>query len=286
MRSHFCATGTRRLFLTVIGAVGGLAVFSAAASAQQAFCVRFGSQDNGAPPAETAPTDLFVAVDRGSIQARMVVRSQYQAKLILTNQSAVPQLIQIPDVLGARPILAQQNSFFGPQSGSGQSIGSSAANAPQSVGGAPQGSSSRGTTFGSSIFSGSGMNNIFNIAPEQVRTVEIKCLCLEHGKPNPRSAVQYELVPLAEINDDPKLAEVLKSYGRGDADRDVAQAAAWHLSNEMTWDDLAALSQKIALNASRPWFSTHQLRSAKELVDTAKPVPAVSANKAFKLPKL
>lgn len=220
----------------------------------------------------------------------MIVRSQYQAKLILTNATAEPQTIQIPDVLGARPILAQQNSFFGPQTGSGNSnIGSTGAIAPQSVGGSPQGMGSRRTNSNSgfpSIFNGGNMNNVFNIAPEQVRTVEIKCLCLEHGKPNPRSTVQYELVRLAEVNDDPKLAEVLKSYGRGEADRDTAQAAAWHLANEMGWDQLASLSQKIALNASRPWFSTGQLRAAKQLVDQAQPTTVSATKQVVKVPKL
>jgi hypothetical protein len=289
MFSHFCATGTRRCLLPAIIAVFAIGIAATPASSQQPFCVRFGPNDNGLPPANVVPTDLFLAMEQGSIQARMIVRSQYQAKLILTNASPDPQTIQIPNVLAARPILAQQqNSFFGPQSGNSGN-GSAAANAPQSVGGSPQGSSNRSSSHNGfpSIFNGSGLNNVFNIAPEQVRTIEIKCLCLEYGKPNPRSAVKYELVPLTEVNDDPKLAEVLTSYGRGEADRDVAQAAAWHIANEMNWEKLAGLSQKIAINAEKPVFSSHQLRAAKQLVDTAKPQTAVHAAKpAIKMPKL
>jgi hypothetical protein len=281
---NFCAIGTRlALIIVVFSCVGEASI----ASAQFWTSCCFGGPCGKAPPAEP-PIDLFLAMEQGSIQARMIVRSQYHARLILTNSTAEPQMIQIPNVLGARPILAQQqSSFFGPQSGSG-GVGSTGAIAPQSVGGTPQ--SSRGSSSQSSgfpgFFSGSGMNNVFNIAPEQVRTIEIKCLCLEQGKPNPRSAVKYELVPLAEVNDDPKLAEVLMSYGRGEADREIAQAAAWHLANEMSWEKLAALSQKIALNAEKPWFSTVQLQAAKQLVDSAKPAAATSANKVAKLPKL
>lgn len=286
MASSFCATVTRQSLLAAICALFGLLISAATVYAQQPFCVRFGPNDNGLPPGNDVPTDLFLAIQEGSVEAKMIVRSQYQARLILTNPTGQMQSIQVPDVLAARPILAQQqSSFFGPQSNSGSNVGSTGAIAPQTVGGSPQGSSNRSSQNSGFPSMGNG-NNIFNIAPEQVRTVEIKCLCLEHGKPNPRSAVKYELVPLDEVNDDPKLVEVLKSYGRGEANRDVAQAAAWHLSNEMSWEKLAGLSQKVALNASRPWFSTTKLRQARELVEQAQPQTAKVTRPAIKEPKL
>lgn len=208
------------------------------------------------------PVDLFVAMQNGWVDGRVIVRDQYHAKLVLQNVSAFPLAVALPEFLGARPVMAQQGFQFPGLSGqqgsdlSGNGIQSSL---PQAVGGSP---SSRGNN---SIFG----NGPFNIAPEQVRIVDFPCFCLEQGKPNPRSAVKYELAPLDAVNDDPRLPELLAAYAKGGVDREIAQAAVWHAANEMSWDDLAALSQRIAINAERPVFNARQLRQARALVESA-----------------
>jgi hypothetical protein len=125
------------------------------------------------------------------------------------------------------------------------------------------------TTFGQQVGGQPGGTGIFSIPPEKVRTVDIACLCLEQGKPNPRSSVKYELVSLKEVSDDPRLAEVVKAHARGEVDREIAQAAAWHIANKLSWERLAGLSQMIAINADAPIFNSLQLRRARELVDRA-----------------
>lgn len=213
------------------------------------------------PPNE--PVDLFVAMNNGWIDGRVIVRDQYHAKLVLQNVSDFPLAIALPEFLGARPVLAQQGFQFpglSGQQGDGTPGGGLQAGLPQAVGGTPSSSRGNNNIFG---------NGPFNIAPEQVRIVDFPCFCLEHGKPNPRSAAKYELVPLDEVNDDPRLPELLAAYGRGGVDRDVAQAAVWHAANDLSWDDLAALSQRIAINAERPVFSAQQLRQARAWVESA-----------------
>ena len=239
------------------------------------------------------PVDLFVLLQQQSLSAQMIVRDPYHARLILTNRSNAPLSVQLPDALAARPILAQMgNNIFGQPTPSNRS----SAQASQTVGGTPSSSSSSNRSSNNNnpfqnFFNPNNMNNVFNIAPEQVRTIEVRCLCLEQGKPNPRSAVKYELVKLSEVNDDPRLAEVLRANARGEVTQEVAQAAAWHIANEMSWDELAGLTQRIALNASRPWFHAQQLQQAKRLVDGAKQTAAKSPQtkvikQAIVLPKL
>jgi hypothetical protein len=235
-----------------------LTLISAVAVAEQPFCV-------GSGPSE--PVDAFLALDAGKLEAQIVVRDAFHARLMLTNPKLVPITVKLPDVMAARPVLAQfgNGTAFGMQ-------GSRGGAAPQTVGattsvgpfGQQQGQGNNGNN-GNNIFN----NGIFNIPPEQVRTVELRCLCLEHGKPNPRAAVKYELVPLAKVSGDARLAEVLRSYGHGEADRDTAQAAAWHIAGGLAWEKLAGLSQMIALNAEEPWFSSSQLRQAQALVAKA-----------------
>lgn len=217
------------------------------------------------PVSDEMPSfDLFAAIERGMVEARIIARDQFHARLLLTNVSQFPLAIQLPDVLAARPVLAQQGlNFFGGGLQGGGNQNPPAASTTQSVGGSPV------MTFGQQMGGRPGGNGVFSIPPEKVRTVEIACLCLEQGKPNPRSSVKYELVPLAAVNDDPRLATVLKANARGDVDRDVAQAAAWNIASKLSWERLAGLSQMIAINAEAPIFNSLQLRRAKELVDRA-----------------
>lgn len=220
------------------------------AGADQPFCVQIG------PPGDL-PVDLFVAMNNGWLGARVIVRDQYHGKLVFQNLTTQPLQINLPTQLGARPVLAQQGFQFpgmnGPQSSGNQS------SAPQAVGGNL--SSSRGNNL-----LGAGP---FSLAPEQVRIVDFPCFCLEQGKPNPRTAVKYELAPLDEVNADPRLPELLAEYARGDVEREAAQAAVWHAANKLSWDELAGLSRWIANGIESPQFNSHQLRRARSLVESA-----------------
>lgn len=254
------ARGTNRIRrLSLVAIVLGLLLgHHGQATADAPFCVRFGN-------AEEPPVDLFLALQQHRVEAQVVVRDPFHARLMLSNPSLVPIALQIPDVVAAQPILAQQglNFPFG-----GPSKPSSNSPAPQPVGGttSPFGMNRQMSANGGGPGQG---NNFFNVAPERIATFEIRCVCLQQGAPNPRSAMPYQLVPLAEVNADPRLPELLRSYGRGEVERDVAQAAAWHLVDRLDWKALADLSQMIAVNAERPLFNAVQLRKARAAVESA-----------------
>lgn len=236
-----------------------------AAAAVLAAAVQSATADEPIPGKnKPAVVELFEAQQTGEIGIKVVVRDQHHARVIVTNQTKVPLSIELPAVLAARPVLAQ--GFFGNGSTPGAFNGqqSGGASAPQAIGGPSS----------TSIFANAGQNQnnggaVFNIPPESVRALRLDCFCLEHGKPNPRSVHDYELVPLAEVNDDPALAEVLVRFGRGDVDRDATQAAVWHTANGKTWQELAAMSRMVALNASAPIFTRRQLDLAKQLASQA-----------------
>lgn len=296
MSANCCAQRTRRTKLLFVGlivvAVVDLSLWGPPAFGQAADPNELRTLCFGGKCEAPEPVDIFALLEQQSLTAQMIVRDPYHARLILTNRSNAPLSVQLPDALAARPILAQMgNNIFGQPTPSNRS----SAQAPQTVGGTPMSSSSsnRGNNNNGfqNFFNPNNMNNVFNIAPEQVRTIEVRCLCLEQGKPNPHSAVKYELVKLSEVNDDPRLAEVLRANARGEVTQEVAQAAAWHIANEMSWDELAGLTQRIALNAERPWFHAQQLQQAKRLVDGAKQTVAKSPQtkvikQAIVLPKL
>jgi hypothetical protein len=212
-----------------------------------------------APPAAAEAGDLFAALKSGDVEAKVVARDQHHVRVFLKNPSKRPLSVKLPEVLAARPVLAQ-NNFFNPQ-GNGPSFNSttSSQQPAQAVGGPMSTGSSRG--FG---------NGPFNIPPESVREIKIDAVCLEHGKPNPKNTMPYELVKLEEVCKEPAVESLLIRYGQGGLDRDVVQAAAWNLANGLSWDKLAAMSEQVAINAERPIYTPQQLQAARQLTERAK----------------
>jgi hypothetical protein len=95
-------------------------------------------------------------------------------------------------------------------------------------------------------------------------------LCLDHGLRDPSPSVPYKLVPAEEHLDRPAVVELLKAFGRGELDHQAAQAAAWHLNNDMTWDELAAqlTGTKRSINR-RPYFTAGQMKTATTYASAA-----------------
>lgn len=210
-----------------------------------------------------APPDLFAAREQGLIDVRVIVRDRHHARVIVKNRTAGPLTVALPAVFAARPVLAQQGLF-----GNGST---SQAPAPQPVAGPMQFNSARGVNAGNAAnqnFFQPG-NNMFNIAPESVRSLSVSCFCLAHGRPDPRSSMKYELVPAEEAGIDATLTALLLRYGRERLDHEAMQAAVWHVVDGKSWRELASLSRRIALNAEEPIFTGAQLRAAKSWAEAA-----------------
>ena len=115
-----------------------------------------------------------------------------------------------------------------------------------------------------------GMGGMFSVAPEEIAQVPMKSVCLEHGKPDPRSSMSYKLIPLSQQSSDPVLGAMLEQFVAGNIDQKSAQAAAWHLANDMSWQELA--NKKIRHLGGvppEPYFQQAQLMRAQELVAVA-----------------
>ena len=81
--------------------------------------------------------------------------------------------------------------------------------------------------------------------------------------------MSYELAKLEEFSQDPVLEEVLKMVANGQLDSQSAQAAAWHLTNKMSWEELDA---KVSPHVGRPstkYFATEHVLRAQQIVGTA-----------------
>lgn len=115
---------------------------------------------------------------------------------------------------------------------------------------------------------GGGMGGgMFSVPPETVRTLRVATVCLEHGKPEPSSRHPYKLVSLESYSEDPQLALILESFGRGEMTQKVAQAAAWHVTSGLSWERLAAeMIDRAGGFPDEPYFKPAELRAAHRLV--------------------
>ncbi len=178
--------------------------------------------------------DVFDAIANDQIEVKFIALNANKANLIVANKTKQPLTIKLPEAFAGMPVLAQ----FG------------ADDANQGVG-------------------GGGGGGPFNIAPEKTRKVEVACVCLEHGKPDPYAKVPYELKPLSAISDKPEVAALIARYSKGDISTKAAQAAAWHLQNGMSWKELAAKELEHVRGPNEPYFTRQEIAAAMKLADGA-----------------
>jgi hypothetical protein len=111
---------------------------------------------------------------------------------------------------------------------------------------------------------------MFDVGPDRVGKIKVATVCLEHGKDDPNPRVAYELKPLEEFTDKAEVIEVCKMLGRGQLDQSTAQAAAWHLTDGLTW---AQLAQKVRVKhldgRVEMYFNGRQLNLAMQTVQVA-----------------
>ena len=117
---------------------------------------------------------------------------------------------------------------------------------------------------------GMGMGGGFmNVAPEKVEHLNVPIVCLEHGKHDPKPTVKYEIVPIDQFTDKAGVREVCGLLGTGTLPQRVAQVAAWHLNNDMSWEQLATKQLRFANGTRRPYFGPNEIKAAMQLVTVA-----------------
>ena len=209
---------------------------------------------------------LFDGIAQGQLQTRIVARDQFRAHLFVTNQSNKPLTVKVPDAVAAVHVL-KQNGFF-PQFPPGQN---QQANQNQNnvIGLIEQGT---GQDLGGQV---NGANNqpfdgLFSIPPKKTMKLEFDTVCLDHGKPHPRSSMKYMLIPIEKQSDYVALQQLLAVADPDKTDRLAIQAAAWHLANGLSWKKLESKRDSELAVINHPYFTKRQLETAKSLVASAK----------------
>ncbi|MBX7168548.1 MAG: hypothetical protein K1X74_19580 [Pirellulales bacterium] len=188
--------------------------------------------------------ELFAAIKAGQVDVKFIPRNDKQARLLVKNLTDKPINVRLPDAFAGVPVL---NQFGGGGGGAG---------------GAGGGGGSQGVGGGGGGGFGGGGGGQFNIPPEKVGEARLATVCLEHGKPVPRPNIPYEIRPLDDFTTSTGVRELLQAFSAGQVDQRAAQAAAWHLNNGLSWEELAAKRIEHVDGTSEPYFSPAEIHAA------------------------
>src|SRR5262245_59344877 len=196
----------------------------------------------------TATVELFAGMESGAVSAVMIMKDSTEGTVLVTNKTDKPLTLKLPEAFAGVPILAQRG--MGGMGGMGGGMGGGRGGM-QGMGGGMMGGGMGGGMGG--MGGGGGM---FSIGPEKVQKIKIAAVCLDHGKIDPNQTVIYQPIPIESYSKDPAIAQLVKLMRHGQIDQHSAQAAAWHIQNGLTWEELA---KKIGINhingTQEPYFT-------------------------------
>jgi hypothetical protein len=188
--------------------------------------------------------DLFEGIKKGEIEVKMMQKDTAQGKLFIKNKSGKPLNVKLPEAFVG--VNAQMGGMGGMSGGGAQTTGGAAG------GGAAGGGAAGGGAGG----------NFFNVAAEKVGEVPFTSVCLEHGKPDPKSTMKYEIRPLESYTTNPEVRETLKLLGQGVLSQRGAQVLAWHYNSKMSLEELAAKQLQRLGGPSVSYFDPQEVQEA------------------------
>jgi hypothetical protein len=246
--------------------------------------------DSSSPKAQAAgeTVEMFAALDAGDIEIKFIPKNANEATFVLINKTKKPLSVKMPAAFAGVPVLAQfgGGGLGGGMGGLGGGMGGMGGmGGNQSLGGGFGGGGMGGMGgMGGGGFGGGGLGGgggVFNVGPEKFKKVRVPTVCLEHGKKDPSPIVPYKLVPIATVTSDQKVVELCKLVGSGQVDISSAQAAAWHLANGMSWEELNAKVVRHVNGSVERFFHPAEIATGMKIARVAE-VLAEESKKADK----
>jgi hypothetical protein len=197
-----------------------------------------------APVAGFESAEMFAAMEEGSIEVVIKTVDEKKSNLMVKNTSDKPLAIVMPETFSAVPVM-RQGGFGGGGLGGG-GLG------------------------GGGLGGGRGGGGVFNIPPGKVGKLSLTTVCLEHGKPNPRAAMDYEIKPLSAVTTDPKVAEICRMIANDEITQPVAQAASWSITDGLSWQEMLVKNRIERMDGYfERFFSPNQVAFAQQVVAVA-----------------
>lgn len=237
-----------------------------------------------AAPAATDAVDFFDAIDSHQIDAKFLAKSDKEARVLIKNNTNQPISLKVPEAFAGVP-LAQfggggRGGGGGGRGGGGGGIGGGGGGGQQSVGGGGLGGGGGGG------IGGGGGGGVFSVPPDETTKIDCAVVCLDHGMRTPNAAAAYKIVRADEHIEKPAVIELLKAFGRGGLEPGAAQAAAWNLNNDLTWDQLAAQLSGTRRTPNRaPLFTKAEIQAGMAYSNEATRLAEVNASEYEQLKK-
>ncbi len=218
--------------------------------------------------------EFFAAMEAGQIDVKFIPHNATKANVLIKNLTDKPLHIQLPAAFAGVPVHGQfGGGGMGGMGGGGMGGmgggGMGGGGGGQGMGGGMGGGGMGGGGMG---MGGGGMGGGFmRVPPERMKKMTVTTVCLEHGKPDPNPKMAYKIVPLETFTKDERVRVICDALGNGLVTQNTAQAAAWHLTDKMSWEELAKKNRVESKYVGNiPWFSPIELRTAVAVVNEAK----------------
>jgi hypothetical protein len=223
--------------------------------------IGFGASPSAAKKVDpSTAVDLFKAIDKGDIEVTLIPKDAVEGMITVANKTGKPLTIKMPEAFAGVPVLAQLGGGLaggGGLGGGGNNNGGG--NANQGVGGGMMGGMG-GMMGGMGGGMGGGM---FSIPAEKAVKGKVGFVCLDHGLKDPNPRIPYKIAPIESYAKAPEVAELVKMMCNREIDQHSAQAAAWHVQNGLSWEELARkIGAKHIGGATEPYFTPAQLQRA------------------------
>ncbi len=222
--------------------------------------------------------EWFAAEEAGQIEVKFIPKDATEATIVVKNLTDKPLTIKLPEAFAAVPVQAQMGGMgMGGMGGGGMGgmgggmggMGGGMGGGGQGMGGGMGGMGGGMGGGGMGGMGGGGMmgGGMMRIAPEKQTKMKVVTVCLEHGKPDPNPKMTYKMIPADKFIKDERVMNLCKMLGHGLTTQNTAQAAAWHLTDGMSWDQLAAKNRvESKYTGNIAFFNPFELRQASLLV--------------------
>ncbi len=229
---------------------------------------------------EAKTVEMFKAMDDGLLVVDYIGKDATEANLIFRNKTGAPLNVVLPSTFGALPVLGQMmggggmgmgGMGGGGMGGGGMGGGGMGGGGGQGMGGGMGGGGmggmgGGGMGGGGMGMGGGGMGGMMRVDTDKPQKMTVPTLCLNHGKADPNPRMKYKVVRLSEVNDSPVIEELCKAVASGKVSQNTAQAAAWHVANGLTWEELVRKPRVISeYTGVEMFFSKFEVEAAIRL---------------------
>ena len=221
--------------------------------------------------------EMFSAMSSGDVEVVFKATDAAHANLVVKNNSDRPLAIQMPAAFSAVPVMRQGIAGGGGIGGGGLGGGQQGGGGggfggggQQGTGGGIGGGQGGGGIGGGQGGGGQGGGGVFNIPPGRSGRLQVNTVCLEEGKPEPKSRIEYVIQPLENLNSDPRIFELCRMLANDEISQQVGQAAAWNITDGLSWQEMLVKNRIERMDGSyERYFHPDHIQLAQQVVVAA-----------------